>query len=189
LPRPLHGGNFLRCNHYEVVAAQILWGVWLFPMGVLTYQSGFLPRFIGVWLILNGAAYVALCLTGIVFPAYEDKVFLYAQPALFGELVIMLWLLMPTLRRLPRHRFAQSRRPKDLLARAGYLEVAGDRRLTLARGPCGSSSSSRRHLLRHRRTGHDRVHQPPAPVYAPSPGSVRIRSAYGLRQQEQWIGR
>ena len=85
---------FLRFNHYEVVAAEVLWGVWLFPMGVLTYKSGFLPRFLGVWLIINGAAYVALCLTGILFPAYEDKVFLYAQPALLGELVMMLWLLI-----------------------------------------------------------------------------------------------
>ena len=85
---------FLRFNHYEVVAAEILWGVWLFPMGALTYKSGFLPRFIGVWLIINGAAYVVLCLTGILFPAYQDKVFLYAQPALFAELAIMLWLLI-----------------------------------------------------------------------------------------------
>jgi len=85
---------FLRFNHYEVVSAEILWGVWLFPMGALTYKSGFLPRFIGVWLIINGAAYVVLCLTGILFPAYQDKVFLYAQPALFAELAIMLWLLI-----------------------------------------------------------------------------------------------
>jgi len=63
-------------------------------MGALTYKSGFLPRFIGVWLIINGAAYVVLCLTGILFPAYQDKVFLYAQPALFAELAIMLWLLI-----------------------------------------------------------------------------------------------
>ncbi len=85
---------FLRFNHYEIVAAEILWGLWLFPMGALTYKSGFLPRFIGVWLIVNGVAYVLLCVTGILFPEYQDKVFLYAQPALFGELAIMLWLVI-----------------------------------------------------------------------------------------------
>ncbi|HWC72618.1 MAG TPA: DUF4386 domain-containing protein [Gemmatimonadales bacterium] len=85
---------FLRFNHYEVVSAELLWGVWLFPMGALTYKSGFLPRFLGVWLIINGFAYVVLCVTGILFPANEDKVFLYSQPALFGELAIMLWLLI-----------------------------------------------------------------------------------------------
>ena len=85
---------FLRFNHYQVVAAEVLWGLWLFPMGALAYKSGFLPRFIGVWLIINGVGYVVLCCTGILFPAYQDKVFLYSQPALFGELAIMLWLVI-----------------------------------------------------------------------------------------------
>src|SRR5690242_16551771 len=85
---------FLRFNHHQIVAAEILWGFWLFPMGGLVYKSGFLPRFIGVWLIINGVAYVVLCVTGILFPEYQNKVFLYSQPALFGELAIMLWLLI-----------------------------------------------------------------------------------------------
>jgi Domain of unknown function (DUF4386) len=85
---------FLRFNHQQIVAAEILWGLWLFPMGALVYKSGFLPRFLGVWLIINGVAYVVLCVTGILFPEYQDKVFLYSQPALFGELAIMLWLVI-----------------------------------------------------------------------------------------------
>src|SRR5213594_3464245 len=48
---------FLRLHHHQIVAAEILWGLWLFPMGALTYKSRFLPRFIGVWLIINGVAY------------------------------------------------------------------------------------------------------------------------------------
>jgi Domain of unknown function (DUF4386) len=84
----------VRLNHYEMVAAEILWGLWLFPMGALTYKSGFLPRFLGIWLVINGLAYVVLCVTGIFFPASADKVFQYSQPALFGELAIMLWLLI-----------------------------------------------------------------------------------------------
>ena len=87
-------GLFLHFHHQQIVAAEVLWGLWLFPMGALTYKSRFLPRFIGVWLIINGVAYVALSLTGILFPDYQDKVFLYSQPALFGELVIVLWLLI-----------------------------------------------------------------------------------------------
>jgi len=87
-------GLFLHFNHQQIVAAEVLWGVWLVPMGLLTYKSGFLPRFIGVWLLINGAAYVILSLTGILFPGYQDTVFLYSQPALFGELVITFWLLI-----------------------------------------------------------------------------------------------
>jgi len=85
---------FVRLHHHQVVAAEVLWGLWLFPMGALTYKSGFLPRFIGVWLILNGIAYLVLSLTGLFFPDYQDKVFLFSQPALFGELAMMLWLVI-----------------------------------------------------------------------------------------------
>src|SRR5207245_4135985 len=85
---------FLRLHHHQIVAAEILWGVWLFPMGALTYKSGFLPRFIGVWLIINGIAYVVLCVSRVMLPEYSDKLFIYLQPALFGELVIMLWLVI-----------------------------------------------------------------------------------------------
>jgi len=37
---------------------------------------------------------VALSLSGFFWPDYQDKLFLYSQPALFGELAIMLWLLI-----------------------------------------------------------------------------------------------
>jgi len=84
---------FLRLHHAQIVAAEILWGLWLFPMGALAYKSRFVPRFIGVWLIINGVAYIVLSLTGLFFPDYQDKVFAYSQPALFGELAIMLWLV------------------------------------------------------------------------------------------------
>src|SRR2546422_746244 len=85
---------FRRLHHHKLTAAEILWGLWLFPMGALAYRSGFVPRFIGVWLFINGAAYVLLSLTGIFFPAYQNKVFMLSQPALFGELAIMLWLVI-----------------------------------------------------------------------------------------------
>src|SRR5256886_205753 len=85
---------FLRLHHHQIVAAEILWGLWLFPMGALAYKSRFLPRFIGVWLIVNGIAYVVLSFTGLFFPDYQDKVFTFSQPALFGELAIMLWLVI-----------------------------------------------------------------------------------------------
>jgi len=85
---------FVQLHHHQIVAAEVLWGLWLFPMGALTYKSGFLPRFIGVWLFINGFAYVVLSLTGLFFPDYQDRVFMFSQPALFGELAIMLWLVI-----------------------------------------------------------------------------------------------
>jgi len=76
------------------IAAEVLWGVWLFPLGALVYRSRFVPRFLGVWLVINGCAYVILSLTGVLWPQYQDKVFTFGQPAFFGELAIMLWLVI-----------------------------------------------------------------------------------------------
>jgi hypothetical protein len=85
---------FLRLHDHQNTAAEILWGVWLLPLAALVYRSRFLPRFLGVWLSINGFAYVILSLTGILFPQYQNKMFLLSQPALFGELAFMLRLVI-----------------------------------------------------------------------------------------------
>jgi hypothetical protein len=85
---------FLRLHHQEIVAAEILWGLWLFPLAILVYRSRFLPRFLGVWLIINGFAYLTMSFTGFVLPQYEDTVSNTAFPALLGEMAFMLWLVI-----------------------------------------------------------------------------------------------
>jgi len=85
---------FLRLHDHQNTAAEILWGVWLFPLAILVYRSRFLPRFLGVWLAIGGFAYVSLSLTGELLPQYQDKVFTISQPAFFGELALMLWLII-----------------------------------------------------------------------------------------------
>jgi hypothetical protein len=84
----------LRLHDAQNTAAEMLWGLWLIPLAILVYRSRFLPRFLGVWLVINGIAYVVLCLTGELFPQYYNKVFIMSQPALFGELALMLWLVI-----------------------------------------------------------------------------------------------
>jgi hypothetical protein len=84
----------LRLHDAQNTAAEMLWGLWLLPLGILVYRSRFLPLFLGVWLVINGIAYVVLCLTGELFPQYSNKAFLISQPALFGELAFVLWLLI-----------------------------------------------------------------------------------------------
>jgi hypothetical protein len=74
--------------------AQTLWGVWLLPLGVLVYRSGFMPRFLGIWLVLNGVAYVAMSNTGVLAPAYQDAIFRWGQPLFLAEIGLMLWLLV-----------------------------------------------------------------------------------------------
>ena len=73
--------------------AQILWGLWLLPLGLLVFRSGFLPRILGGWLIINGLAYVTISLTGLLSPEHVAVVSRIAIPALVGELAFTLWLL------------------------------------------------------------------------------------------------
>jgi len=94
---------FLRLHQHEIVAAEILWGLWLFPFGILVYRSQFLPRFLGVWLIVNGFGYLAGSFTGLLFPRYVDRVSTIAFPALMGEIAVMLWLVIRGVRPLPQH--------------------------------------------------------------------------------------
>ncbi len=92
---------FLNLHGQGLVAAEIFWGLWLFPLALLVYRSRFLPRFLGVWLALAGFAWVILSLTGVLLPQYYDKVFTYTQPAVFGELAFMFWLLIKGARTVP----------------------------------------------------------------------------------------
>lgn len=85
---------FLRLHHHLDVANAIFAGVWLIPFGLLVYRSRFLPRFLGVWLILGCFGWLAFCVAGILFPGSEDKVFSYGQPVFFGEVVTMFWLVI-----------------------------------------------------------------------------------------------
>lgn len=78
--------------------ANIFWGLWLFPFGVLVMRSGFLPRILGVLLILNCFALVAVSLTALLLPAYLDVVNRSAIIPELGELWMMAWLLIKGVR-------------------------------------------------------------------------------------------
>jgi hypothetical protein len=85
---------FLRMHGQGVLANEVFWGLWLFPFGLLVYRSGFLPRILGVWLMLNCFAYLATSVTGILWPQYEQRVSNWVFPVMFGELAIMVWLII-----------------------------------------------------------------------------------------------
>ena len=85
---------FVRLHSQGILINEIFWGLWLFPFGLLVFRSGFLPRLIGVWLMINCFGYVGLSVTALFFPDYYEAAFKWSQPILFGELAIMLWLLI-----------------------------------------------------------------------------------------------
>ena len=85
---------FLRLYSYGQFIAEIFWGLWLFPLGLLLYRSGFIPRFIGVWLMINCLGWLVLSFTALFFHENYNAMFGYLQPVLFGEMALMLYLLI-----------------------------------------------------------------------------------------------
>ena len=74
--------------------AQIFWGLWLFPFGALVIRSGFIPRFLGVLLIIAGVGNLVAAFVGLVLPQYVDRVSLFTMVLSFGEMPIVFWLLI-----------------------------------------------------------------------------------------------
>ena len=77
-----------------ILVSEVFWGLWLLPLGLLVYRSRFLPRFLGIWLFLNGIAYVVVSAVGIFDPEHVKIVNKIATPVFFGEMVLMLWLVI-----------------------------------------------------------------------------------------------
>ena len=88
------GMLFIRLHSHGHFINEIFWGLWLFPFGLLVFRSRFLPRFLGVWLMIDCFGWLVLSVIVLFFPLYYDGAFRILQPVLFGELAIMLWLLI-----------------------------------------------------------------------------------------------
>ena len=85
---------FLRLHDQLDLANLTFAGLWLLPFGVLIYRSKFLPRFLGVWLMIACFAWLAIVFIGFIFPDRQNQAFSLAQPFVLGEVATMLWLLV-----------------------------------------------------------------------------------------------
>ena len=88
------GMFFIKLHTQGIFIDEIFWGVWLFPFGWLVYRSRFLPRVLGIWLIVACFGYVVLSAIAIFSPVYYSAAFRWLQPVFFAELAFMLWVLI-----------------------------------------------------------------------------------------------
>ena len=84
-------GFFLEMRHAGIFIAQIFWGLWLLPMGYLVFKSGFLPKAIGVLLVVAGFGYLMDTFVFFLMPAFGVT---FSEFTFLGELLITLWLLI-----------------------------------------------------------------------------------------------
>lgn len=132
---------FLKLHFQGFVVAQIFWGLWLIPFGVLVFKSGFLPRVLGVLLIAACFGYLANSLVALdVLPS--NVVSRVVGQLTICELPIILWLLIrgakdqplsdePAFEKSIRHRGEHSTLTARLLKKAlcGIGPGEGDRKM------------------------------------------------------------
>ena len=85
---------FLRLHGQGFVVAQIFWGLWLFPFGILVIRSGFIPHVLGVLLFIAGFGNVASSFTSLFPLPYASLVDRFASALTAAELPIIFWLLI-----------------------------------------------------------------------------------------------
>jgi len=85
---------FVRLHGQGFVVAQIFWGLWLFPFGILVIRSRFIPRFLGYLLFIAAFGNLATSFTSLILPPYLPVVDRFASILTAAELPIIFWLLI-----------------------------------------------------------------------------------------------
>ncbi len=85
---------FLNLNGSGNMVSVLFYGVWLFPLGYLVVKSGFLPRILGILLILDGFCLLICFFQLCLFPGYEKMTYPLYPVMFIAEFGLGLWLLI-----------------------------------------------------------------------------------------------
>ena len=82
---------FLRLHEYGMQLIGIFFGLWLLPMGYLAIKSNYIPKIIGILLIITCVGYLIDFTTFLFFPDFKLVISEYTW---LGEVLMVLWLLL-----------------------------------------------------------------------------------------------
>ncbi len=86
---------FLNLYEHGIFIVGIFWGLWLYPLGLLVFKSKFIPKIIGIFLIIGCFAYLTDSFTSLLFPQYKAIISpILIAPLAIGEFSIIFWLLI-----------------------------------------------------------------------------------------------
>ena len=74
--------------------AQIFFGVWLLPLGYLVFKSGFIPKIIGVVMLVHFVGWISTFFQTFLFPDFTVLRSITFSLGLISELGLTLWLLI-----------------------------------------------------------------------------------------------
>lgn len=91
---------FLNLYEHGIYIVGIFWGLWLYPFGMLIIKSKFIPKIIGIFLVIGCFAYLIDSFTSLLFPEYKEIVStIIMLPLALGEFSIIFWLLIKGVRK------------------------------------------------------------------------------------------
>lgn len=92
----LEGSAYLSIDVYKTAfaTAQLFFGTWLFPLGYLVFKSGFLPRILGVILMLDGVGIMIWFLQALLLPTHPAISYPSFAVGFIAEVGLALWLLI-----------------------------------------------------------------------------------------------
>jgi hypothetical protein len=85
---------FMRLHNHGLALAQIFWGLWLFPFGVLMIRSSFVPSLPGYFLFIAGVGNLLMSCAALFFPQYGHMVSGFAPILEAGEFPMVFWFLI-----------------------------------------------------------------------------------------------
>jgi len=85
---------FLYLYKNGFMIAQIFYGAWLFPLGYLVFKSGFLPRILGIVLMVHCVGWLMTFLQFFLFPGFDAITYVSYPLGFIAEFGLTLWLLI-----------------------------------------------------------------------------------------------
>jgi Domain of unknown function (DUF4386) len=86
--------SYLNLYTNGFLIAQIFFTAWLLPLGYLVYKSRFLPKFLGLLLILDFFGNMSWFLQGLLLPNYGILAYPGNVISFIAEISLTLWLLI-----------------------------------------------------------------------------------------------
>ena len=86
--------SFLYLYKNGFMIAQIFYAAWLFPLGYAVFKSGFLPRILGIVLMIHCATWLMTSLQFFLFPGFTAITYVSWPLGFIAEFGLTLWLLI-----------------------------------------------------------------------------------------------
>lgn len=85
---------FIEIYSTGLLIVQVFWGLWLMPIDILAIKSGFLPRVLGIFLLICCAGHIISSFTPFLPDGAVSIVTQIGTVLAIGELPFFLWIIL-----------------------------------------------------------------------------------------------